>query len=110
MPAQKHTLRPQLPRHLTTNRPEVIGGPDRIAVLLLDGLNTSPQNQTYLKQQMLKFVAEHFDPGRKLAVLALTEKLVVLQDLTSNPALWKPRLERYQATCPATARKRCADD
>jgi VWFA-related protein len=102
--AQKKGLPPLLPRHVTTNRPEVVGGTDRIAVLLLDGLNTTPQNQTYLKQQMLKFVAEHFDPGRKLAVLALTEKLVVLQDFTSNPALLKTALERYKATSPAAAR------
>src|ERR1700716_1836976 len=102
--AQRQGARPQLPRHVTSNRPDVIGGTDRIAVLLLDGLNTTPQNQTYLKQQMLKFVAEHFDPGRKLAVLALTEKLVVLQDFTSNPALLKTALERYKATSPAAAR------
>jgi len=101
---QKKDLPPQLPSHVTTNRPDVIEGTDRIAVLLLDGLNTTPQNQTYLKQQMLKFVAEHFDPGRKLAVLALTEKLVVLQDFTSDPALLKTALERYRATSPAVAR------
>ncbi len=101
---QTKDLPPQLPSHVTTNRPDVIEGTDRIAVLLLDGLNTTPQNQTYLKQQMLKFVAEHFDPGRKLAVLALTEKLVVLQDFTSDPALLKTALERYRATSPAVAR------
>jgi VWFA-related protein len=97
-------LPPLLPAHVTTNRPEVIEGDDRIAVLLLDGLNTPPQGQQYLKQQMLKWLAEHLDPRRKLAVVVLSEKLAVLQDFTSNPALLKTALERYHASAPAVAR------
>lgn len=102
--AQKTGLPPILPPHVTTNRPDVIEANDRVAILLLDGLNTPPQNQIYLKQQMLKFLAEHFDAGRKLAVLALTNKLEVLQDFTSNPALLKATLERYRPSSPASAR------
>ncbi len=95
---------PLLQPHVTTNRPDVIEREDRIAVLLLDGLNTPPQNQQYLKQQMLKWLAEHFDPRRKLAVVVLSEKLVVLQDFTSNPALLKTALERYRSSASAVAR------
>jgi VWFA-related protein len=101
---RKSGLPPLLPPHVTTNRPDVIEASDRIAVLLLDGLNTPPQNQVYLKQQMLKFLAEHFDPSRKLAVVALTDRLTVLQDFTSDPALLKAALEQYQASSPALAR------
>lgn len=95
---------PVLQPHVTTNRPEVIQTDDRIAVLLLDGLNTPPQNQQYLKQQMLEWLAEHFDPRRKLAVVVLSDKLVVLQDFTSNPALLKAGLERYRPSTAAVAR------
>jgi VWFA-related protein len=101
---QRQGLPPLLPAHVTTNRPDVIEGNDRIAILLLDGLNTPPQGQQYLKQQMLKWLAEHLDPGRKLAVVVLSEKLAVLQDFTSNPALLKAALERYHASAPAVAR------
>lgn len=102
--ARRQDLPPMLQPHVTTNRPDVIEGQDRLAVLLLDGLNTPPQNQQYLKQQMLKWLAEHFDPDRKLAVVALSEKLVLLQDFTSNPALLKTALARYQASTSAVAR------
>ena len=67
-----------LPPHVTTNRPAVTQtNPENgtVAVLLLDGLNTPPQNQIYVKQQMLKFLARQYDPKMKLAVIALTNKL-----------------------------------
>jgi VWFA-related protein len=102
--ARRQDSPPVLQPHVTTNRPDVIEADDRIAVLLLDGLNTPPQNQQYLRQQMLKWLAEHFDPRRKLAVVVLSEKLVVLQDFTSNPALLKAALERYRASTSAVAR------
>lgn len=95
---------PLLPPHVTTNRPEVIEREQNLSVLLLDGLNTTAQNQVFLKQQMLKFLAEQYDPRRKLAVFALTEKLMVLQDFTSDPRLLKLALQKYVANTPAVAR------
>jgi VWFA-related protein len=102
--AWRQGLPPLLPAHVTTNRPDVIEGDDHIAVLLLDGLNTPIQSQQYLKQQMLKWLAEHFDPRRKVAVVVLSEKLEVLQDFTMNPSFLKAALERYQTSSPAVAR------
>jgi len=95
---------PLLPPHVTTNRPQVTESQGTAAVLLLDGLNTPPQNQIYVRQQMLKFLAEHFDPRVRLAVLALTDRLTVLQDFTSNPLLLKAALENYRARSSAVAR------
>src|SRR5260370_31934799 len=49
---------PVLPLHVTTNRPAVTqtnAENGTVAVLLLDGLNTRPQDRIYVKQQMLKF-------------------------------------------------------
>ena len=102
--AWRQGLPPLLPSHVTTNRPDVIEGDDQIAVLLLDGLNTPIQSQQYLKQQMLKWLAEHLDPRRKVAVVVLSERLEVLQDFTSNPAFLKAALERYQTSSAAVAR------
>jgi VWFA-related protein len=102
--AWRQGLPPLLPPHVTTNRPDVIEGDDHLAVLLLDGLNTPAQNQQYLKQQMLKWLAEHFDPHGKVAVAVLSERLELLQDFTSNPELLKAALERYRASSAAIAR------
>ena len=98
---------PVLPPHVTTNRPAVKqtnAENGTVAVLLLDGLNTPPQNQIYVKQQMLKFLARQYDPNTKLAVIALTNKLTVLQNFTQDPLLLRAALDRYLAETPALAR------
>ena len=98
---------PVLPPHVTTNRPVVshMNAEDStVAVLLLDGLNTPTQDQIFVKQQMLKFLAKQYDPNTKLAVLVLTNKLTVLQDFTQDPLLLRAALDRYVAETPALAR------
>src|SRR5512133_3069527 len=98
---------PALPPHVTTNRPVATQSnaeSGAVAVLLLDGLNTPPQDQIYVKQQMLKFLARQYDPNTKLAVVALTNKLTVLQNFTQDPVLLRSALDRYLAQTPALAR------
>jgi VWFA-related protein len=98
---------PALPPHVTTNRPAVTQANAEngtIAVLLLDGLNTPPQDQIYVKQQMLKFLARQYDPNTKLAVIALTNKLTVLQNFTQDPLVLRAVLDRYLAETPAIGR------
>ena len=98
---------PILPPHVTTNRPVVMqtnAERGTVAVLLLDGLNTPPQDQIYVKQQMLKFLARQYDPNTKLAVIALTNRLTVLQNFTQDPFLLRSALDHYLAQTPAMAR------
>ena len=98
---------PVLPPHVTTNRPAVTqtnAENGTVAVLLLDGLNTPAQNQIYVKQQMLEFLARQYDPNTRLAVIALTNKLTVLQGFTQDPLLLRAALGRYLAETPALAR------
>jgi VWFA-related protein len=105
--AAKPVPPPVLPPHVTTNRAVVTqmnAENSTVAVLLLDGLNTPPQDQIYVKQQMLKFLARQYDPNTKLAVIALTNKLTVLQDFTQDPLLLRAALDRYMAETPALAR------
>jgi VWFA-related protein len=97
-----------LPPHVTTNRPAVTqpnAESGTVAVLLLDGLNTPPQDQIYVKRQMLKFLARQYDPNTKLAVIALTNKLTVLQNFTQDPLLLRAVLDRYLGQTPALARR-----
>src|SRR5882762_9066347 len=98
---------PVLPLHVTTNRPAVTqtnAENATAAVLLLDGLNTPPQDQIYVKQQMLKFLARQYDPNMRLAVIVLTNNLTVLQNFTHDPLLLRATLNRYLAETPAMAR------
>ena len=98
---------PVLPPHVTTNRPAVTQANAEngtIAVLLLDGLNTPPQDQIYVKQQMLEFLARQYDPNTRLAVIVLTNNLKVLQNFTQDPLLLRGALDRYMAQTPALAR------
>lgn len=98
---------PVLPPHVTTNRPaatQVNAENGTVAVLLLDGVNTPAQDQMYVKQQMLEFLARQYDPNTKLAVIALSDKLTVLQNFTQDPRLLRAALDRYLARTPAQAR------
>ena len=98
---------PVIPPHVTTNRPVVTQANaenQTIAVLMLDGLNTPAQDQIFVKQQMLKFLAREYDPNTKLAVIALTNKLTVLQNFTQDPLVLRAALNRYLAETPAMAR------
>lgn len=97
-------LAPLLQPHVTTNRPDLHDPDEPAVVLLLDGLNTSGRDLTRVRQQMLKYLAEHFNPNVKMAVMVLTSELHVLQDFTSDPALLKAALDRYRAQQSASAR------
>ena len=100
-------LPPVVPEHVTTNRPVVTQSNAEngtLAVMLLDGVNTPPQSQIYVKQQMLEFLARQYDPNTKLAVIALTDRLTVLQDFTQDPFLLRAALNRFLAKTPAQAR------
>ena len=53
---------------------------------------------------MLRYLAEHYDPQVKIAVLSLTGEIHVLQDFTSDPQLLKIALEHYHPQVAAAAR------
>lgn len=80
-----HTAEP-LPKGVFSNVPAVKG--DSVNVLLLDGLNTPPQAQPYLRDQLVKFLAQE-QPGTQTAVFVLNQRLHMLQDFTTDAALLK---------------------
>jgi VWFA-related protein len=95
---------PQLPAHVTTNRPEYQGAVGPPIVLLMDGINTPVENQIVVRQQMLKFLADHFDPRMRIAVFLLGNELGVLQDFTSDPALLTAAMQKYRSQTSAAGR------
>ena len=100
---------PQLPPHVTTNRPEYRRAAGPPIVLLMDGVNTPVENQMVVRQQMLKFLADHFDPRLRIAVFLLGNELTMLQDFTSNPALLTAAMQKYRSQASAAGRQGGAD-
>ncbi|MBI2955896.1 MAG: VWA domain-containing protein [Acidobacteria bacterium] len=86
---------PPLPEHVYTNRPEYRMPPGPLTVLLLDALNTPQQDQAYARDQMLRYLHTQLRPQDRMAILALTSQLFVLQDFTSDPALLQAALEKF---------------
>src|SRR5258708_12489698 len=70
---------PKLPPHVATNRPEYRHTSGPPIILLLDGINTPVENQIVVRQQMLKFMGDHFTPHIPLPLFLLRTQPQVLQ-------------------------------
>ena len=103
--AQRQQALPQLPPYVTTNRPEYQRAAGPPIVLLLDGVNTPVENQIVVRQQMLNFLADHFDPRMRIAVFLLGNELTVLQDFTSDPTLLTAAMKKYRSQGSAAGRQ-----
>jgi VWFA-related protein len=95
-----------LPKNVYTNRYELKGqDPGAVTVVLFDSLNTSPQDQEYVRQQVVKFL-KTLKPQDHVAIYALTTKLLLLHEFTQDSAAlveaankFKPReLAAYDAS------------
>lgn len=86
---------PPLPLHVYTNRPDYRRPAGPPTFLLLDGLNTSEGDQVASREQLLAYLATQLQPGQRVAVLALSEHLELLQDFTSDPAMLRAALSKF---------------
>ncbi len=75
------------PPGILSNHPEHVGPAGVPTILLLDAVNSPFKDQAYGRLQMLKYVVEQGQGGHPMAVLALTDRLHVLQQFTSDPAV-----------------------
>ncbi len=93
--AQKQRA-PELPPGIYSNKPEYRspGGP--LVIVLLDAANTPFKDQSYARQQMLKYAKDEYQPGRRTAIFTLTNSLGILQDFTSDPAVLLKAFQKYQ--------------
>ena len=73
---------PPMPPNVFTNFPTARGA-DSVNVLLLDLLNTQPQNQAFVRQQVIKYLGE-VPPGTRLAVFALGSHLRIVRGFTTD--------------------------
>ena len=75
---------PPMPPNVFTNYPTVKAA-DSVNVLLLDWLNTQPQDQPFVRKQIIKYL-QNVQPGTRLAIFSLGSRLRMVQGLTSDPA------------------------
>jgi VWFA-related protein len=87
---------PPLPPNTFTNRTELIGeDPSAVTVILLDGLNTVGQDQSYVRKQVLKYL-ETMKPQDHVAIYGLTMDLRLLQDFTQDATALTKAVENFK--------------
>ena len=83
-PATQVTL-PPMPPNVYTNFP-LSQKADSVNVLLLDALNTSSNDQSFVHSQMLKYL-KTIPPNTRAAIFTLASRLRMLQGITTDSSL-----------------------
>jgi VWFA-related protein len=78
----KPLVLPVMPPNVYTNFPAA-KPPDSVNVLLLDMLNTQPSNQTYVREQAVKYL-NAAPPGTRMAIFALHKQLRLVRGFTTD--------------------------
>ena len=65
-------------------------------VLLIDTLNTPMKDQSFVRQQLLDYI-KHERPGMNVAIFGLTNRLVMLQGFTSDPAVLRAAVQHLNS-------------
>lgn len=79
-----------------TNLPEYHKPAGPLVILLMDGLNTPPNQGLEVRKQIMKYLASLKTPESGTAVLALGNDLTVLQDFTTSADLLRAAAEKYK--------------
>jgi VWFA-related protein len=75
----------KLPEGVYTNIPQY-SNENALNVVLLDALNTNTSDQTYVREEMIKYLRK-MPESRPVAVYLLGSKLRLIQDFTTDPSL-----------------------
>ena len=83
-PAPTGITMSKLPANAFTNRFDLKGqDPGAVTVVLFDSLNTSVQDQGWVRNQVIKFL-NSLQPQDHVAVYALTNELLILHEFTQD--------------------------
>jgi len=86
-PAKPGPAMPNMPPGTFTNyTPAPPSG--ALNILLLDALNTPMKDQSYVRYQLQQYVNKA-DPGTRIAIFGLNNRLTILQGFTSDPQVLK---------------------
>ncbi len=87
---------PPLPAGVFTNRAENTPGPPRnITAILVDMLNTTPEDQLWVKSQVMRYLRE-LAPDTRIAIYVLGNNLTVLHDFTNDTESLRARIQRAE--------------
>ncbi len=79
-----HLEAARAPKNVFTNRGETRSeAPNSATVLLVDGLNTEPNDQVFARDQILRFLSE-LNPSERIAIYALGQRLTVIHDFSDD--------------------------
>ena len=85
---------PPLPPGVYGNRRAVVASSQSaLTVVLLDALNTPMADQAYARHEMLNYLKSQHN-GQSTAIYALTSRLLLLQDFTTDPGLLRAAIEK----------------
>jgi VWFA-related protein len=80
---------------LFTNRPEYSPGPARnVTAIVMDTLNTLPEDQVALKAQVMQYLRA-LAPNTRIALYALGSNLRILHDFTDDAEALRARLAKH---------------
>src|SRR6185437_2777052 len=65
-------------------------------VLLIDALNTPMIDQAFVRQQLLDYV-KHEKPGTDVAIFVLTNRLIMLQGFSADPAVLRAAVQHLNS-------------
>lgn len=100
---------PAMPVGTLTNVPPAAGG-DAVNVLLLDSLNTAPQDQANVHREILDFLKK-MKPGTRIAIFTLGSKLNFIQGFTTDSSVLMAALKQgEQGEKHGRTRSDAADD
>ncbi|HEY3767842.1 MAG TPA: VWA domain-containing protein [Candidatus Angelobacter sp.] len=85
---------PVNPPNIVDNLPHFQSG-KALNVILMDSLNTSPMNQAFMRDSMIKFL-EKLPENEPIAVYLLGDKLRLVQDFTTDPAALKKVVRSFK--------------
>lgn len=84
------------PAGILSNHPESVGPAGAPLVLIIDATNSLFTQQAYARTQMLNYVMNQTQSGHSMAVLALTDRLHVLQQFTSDPQVLRTAIQNFK--------------
>jgi VWFA-related protein len=84
-----------LPKNAFTNRFDLKGeDPGAVTIILFDVENTAPEDQTYLRKQIMSLLRA-LKPQDHIAIYALTSQLLVLHDFTQDDSALVEAVEKF---------------
>ena len=84
------------PPGILSNHPESVGSAEPPLVLIIDATNSLFTQQAYARTQMLNYVLNQSQSGHSMAVLALTDRLHVLQQFSSDPQVLATAIRNFK--------------